>query len=60
MGLQLLGGFTQHGEGGVAFFAHVGGFLAGVVFIKLFERKEHVALRMASPWRPARVGFSGQ
>ena len=57
MGLQLLGGFTQHGQGGVAFFAHVGGFLAGVLLIKLFERRDHVAQRIATQWRPARVGF---
>lgn len=27
-------------QGGVAFFAHVGGFMAGVVLIKLFEKKK--------------------
>ena len=27
--LQLLGGLRRGGEGGVAFWAHVGGFLAG-------------------------------
>lgn len=57
MGLQLLGGATQRGEGGVAFFAHVGGFLAGIVLIKIFERSDHVALRTASQWRPAKVGW---
>lgn len=57
MALQLLGGFTQTGgEGGVAFWAHVGGFLAGVVLIKLFERPDHVAARM-SHWRPQRMGW---
>lgn len=31
-GLQLLGGFGQ-GDGGVAFWAHVGGFLAGALLV---------------------------
>mgnify|MGYP003348415946 CR=1 FL=1 len=39
-GLQLLGGFGA-GEGGVAFWAHVGGFLAGIVLVKLFARPDH-------------------
>jgi membrane associated rhomboid family serine protease len=39
-GLQFLGGFeslttAQVAQGGTAFFAHVGGFLAGIVFIHL-------------------------
>ncbi|MEE3329702.1 MAG: rhomboid family intramembrane serine protease [Myxococcota bacterium] len=37
-GLQLLGGLPQFvGEGGVAFWAHVGGFVAGAVTVRLFE-----------------------
>lgn len=35
-GLQLLGGFGAAGEGGVAFWAHVGGFVAGVVLVRPF------------------------
>jgi membrane associated rhomboid family serine protease len=51
--LQLLSGYaTPVGStGGVAFWAHVGGFVAGVVLIKLFEnralvenRRRHVGL----------------
>jgi membrane associated rhomboid family serine protease len=57
MGLQLLGGYTQHGQGGVAFFAHVGGFVAGVALIKLFERRDHVAQRTLLKWQPQRLGF---
>jgi membrane associated rhomboid family serine protease len=36
--LQLLGGFYTLGSsgGGVAFWAHVGGFLAGIIFIRPF------------------------
>jgi membrane associated rhomboid family serine protease len=53
-GLQLLSGMsTPVGTtgGGIAFWAHVGGFVAGVVLVKLFEnrvlvsaRRRHVAL----------------
>jgi len=35
-GLGILGGGSQ--EGGVAYAAHVGGFLAGLVLIKFFDR----------------------
>ena len=45
--LQLLGGSAAQGEGGVAFWAHVGGFLAGVALIKLFEDRRLVARRDA-------------
>lgn len=42
--LQLLSGVGSLGQigGGVAFWAHVGGFVAGVVLIKLFERRKLV------------------
>ena len=53
-GLQLLSGMSAPvggTGGGVAFWAHVGGFVAGVVLVKLFEnrvlvsaRRRHVAL----------------
>lgn len=37
IGLQLLQGFlTPTGQGGVAYAAHIGGFLAGLALIKLF------------------------
>lgn len=39
-GLQLLQGFTSLGlevGGGVAFFAHIGGFVAGLVLVRLFH-----------------------
>jgi membrane associated rhomboid family serine protease len=48
IGMQLLSGLPQlnalEGESGagVAFWAHIGGFVAGVVLIKLFERGEWV------------------
>ena len=44
--LQFVGGFTIGAEGGgVAFWAHVGGFVAGLVLVKVFERPR-------SPARP--------
>ena len=42
-GLTTLGGATR--GGGVAFFAHIGGFLAGLVFVKVFETREHLERR---------------
>jgi membrane associated rhomboid family serine protease len=58
MGLQLLGGFTSiGGEGGVAFWAHVGGFIAGVVGAKLFARPDAVRSHKQHHWKPQRVGW---
>jgi membrane associated rhomboid family serine protease len=44
-------------EGGVAFWAHFGGFVAGVVLIKLFARADYLAEHQARRWRPQRLGF---
>jgi membrane associated rhomboid family serine protease len=58
MGIQVISGLlTGVGEpgGGVAFWAHVGGFLAGVVFVKLFARVDSVAAHQAHHWRPGRL-----
>jgi membrane associated rhomboid family serine protease len=58
--LQLAGGFTRIGGeqgGGVAFWAHVGGFAAGAILIKLFERRDRVDDHRAEQWRPQRVGW---
>jgi len=39
-GLQLLSSWLSTGEeGGVAFAAHIGGFVAGLLFIPLFKRR---------------------
>ena len=39
---------TLGGEmGGVAYGAHIGGFVAGFLLVKLFETREHRALRRA-------------
>jgi len=57
--LQFLGVLQSIGAegGGVAFWAHVGGFLAGVVLIKLFARRDYVEAHQAAHWRPRRVGW---
>ena len=58
--LQFLGGITSvvgEPSGGVAFWAHVGGFLAGVVLIKLLERRDRVADHKSHHWRPRREGW---
>jgi rhomboid family protein len=57
--LQFLSGLTALGQegGGVAFWAHFGGFVAGVVLIKIFARPDYVAEHKARHWRPRRVGL---
>jgi membrane associated rhomboid family serine protease len=58
--LQLLGGFTSVGSeetGGVAFWAHVGGFVAGLVLVKLFARPAGIREHRSHHWRPERVGW---
>jgi membrane associated rhomboid family serine protease len=55
--LQIAGGLTSIGSeqtGGVAFWAHLGGFLAGVVLIKVFERRDRVRAHLSHHWRPTR------
>ena len=49
--LQLLGGFGG-GEGGVAFWAHVGGFVAGIVLVKLFARRDKILSHSAGHFHP--------
>jgi membrane associated rhomboid family serine protease len=53
--LQVAGGVTSvvsEQSGGVAFWAHLGGFVAGVVLVKLFERRDRVLAHRAHHWRP--------
>jgi membrane associated rhomboid family serine protease len=58
--LQVFGGVTSitaAQTGGVAFWAHLGGFVAGVVLVKLFARPDRVAQHKTRHWRPQRVGW---
>jgi membrane associated rhomboid family serine protease len=59
--LQVAGGVTSivtEQSGGVAFWAHLGGFIAGVVLVKLFERKDRVRAHVAHHWNPRRAEWS--
>jgi len=54
--IQLASGLlTSSDMGGVAFWAHIGGFIAGVVLIKPFAREEYVRAHRAHHWRPQRL-----
>ena len=56
IGLQVLSGVTSsEAGGGVAFWAHVGGFVAGAVLVKPFARADHLTAHRAQQWRPKRV-----
>jgi membrane associated rhomboid family serine protease len=58
--LQFFGGVTSivaEQSGGVAFWAHLGGFLAGVVLVKLFEKPDRLADHRSRHWQPRRVGW---
>jgi membrane associated rhomboid family serine protease len=53
--LQLFGGFdaiaeSQYGQGGTAFFAHVGGFIAGMVLIYMLGTRERYSRRRDLYW----------
>jgi membrane associated rhomboid family serine protease len=59
--LQFAGGITSilsEQTGGVAFWAHLGGFVAGVVLVKIFERRDRVLAHTARHWSPPRTGWS--
>jgi membrane associated rhomboid family serine protease len=56
--IQTLGGLTglfAEQQGGVAFWAHIGGFVAGAALVKLFARSGDVAAHRSHHWRPQRV-----
>jgi rhomboid family protein len=58
--IQFVSGLlTMAGDmGGVAFWAHIGGFVAGVVLIKLFIRDDYLEAHRSHHWRPRRVMFN--
>jgi membrane associated rhomboid family serine protease len=60
--LQALSGVVSLGGGpvgGVAFGAHVGGFLTGLILIKAFARPEYVRQHRLQRWMPRRAGWGG-
>lgn len=58
MVLQFAGGVSSIGAegGGVAFWAHIGGFVAGVVLVKLFASQAHLETHKRAHWQPTRRG----
>jgi membrane associated rhomboid family serine protease len=58
VGIQVFSGVAtglSGAKGGVAFWAHVGGFVAGIVLIKIFARREDVKAHQNHDWAPRRV-----
>ena len=59
--LQLASGVlaagAESGTGGVAFWAHIGGFVAGVILVKVFQRPDHVTEHRSHHWRPRRARY---
>ena len=58
--IQFLSGVTSiagEQEGGVAFWAHVGGFIAGLVLVKIFARRDRVVAHRTRHWEPRQVGW---
>lgn len=60
MVIQFFGGLQSIGAaGGVAFWAHIGGFVAGMALIKLFSRRDYLEEHRSRHWHPQRVGWRG-
>ena len=55
-GVVSLGAPGEEG-GGVAFWAHVGGLVAGLVLVRLFARADYVEEHRAHHWAPKRLGW---
>ena len=55
--LQVMGGFFSLGvaSGGTAFWAHVGGFIAGIALVKVFCRAERIENRRKRRGRTERM-----
>ena len=51
--------FLVQGEagGGVAFWAHVGGLIAGIVLVRLFARSDYIEEHRSQQWAPKRLGW---
>jgi len=56
--MQLIGGAVSMGRegGGVAFWAHVGGFVAGMLLVLVFRKPELVARHPYHGWSPRGMG----
>ena len=49
--IQFLGSLQSGGGGGVAFWAHIGGFAAGAVLVWVFRREDYVREHLQAPRR---------
>jgi membrane associated rhomboid family serine protease len=56
--LQLASGLTTVGGegGGVAFWAHIGGFVAGAMLVHPLVRPDRLAEHQQRDWQPQRAG----
>lgn len=52
LGSQLVAGFTGLDQG-VAIWAHVGGFAAGLIMARLFARRDRLVAHATGVWHPA-------
>jgi membrane associated rhomboid family serine protease len=57
LALQFVSGLAAFGGegGGVAFWAHVGGFVAGLILVKLFAQRAYIEAHRAGHWQPRRL-----
>jgi membrane associated rhomboid family serine protease len=58
IGLQLLAGVLsarRSSAGGVAVWAHVGGFVGGLAFVWLFRRQDRLEAHRARRWAPRQM-----
>jgi membrane associated rhomboid family serine protease len=57
--VQFIGGLAGIGGegGGVAFWAHVGGFVAGIALVKLLSDRRYIQAHRARRWHPQRTGW---
>ena len=55
-GVVSLGAQGEAG-GGVAFWAHVGGLIAGIVLVRLFARSDYIEEHQSQQWAPKRLGW---
>jgi membrane associated rhomboid family serine protease len=57
LGLPELTALDSEVSAGVAFWAHIGGFVAGLIMIKLFARKDYVERHRAAAFGELAQGF---
>jgi len=58
--IQFVSGVSMaagESTGGVAFWAHIGGFVAGIVLVFLFRNRGQVAAHRRQHWQPSRTGW---